>query len=34
MNMPLTAEYPMIRFLEEQGYDAACWSGVDTQTAL
>ena len=25
-----SAEYPMIRFLEANGYDTKYWSGVDT----
>jgi hypothetical protein len=30
VNMPLNAEYPLIRFLESQGYDVQYWSGLDT----
>jgi hypothetical protein len=28
-NMPFTSEYPMIRWLERNGYDVSYWSGVD-----
>ena len=30
VNMPLNAEYPMIRFLEANGYDVSYFSGVDS----
>eukprot|EP00656_Telonema_subtile_P019956 TRINITY_DN21146_c0_g1_i1.p1 TRINITY_DN21146_c0_g1~~TRINITY_DN21146_c0_g1_i1.p1 ORF type:complete len:457 (-),score=119.82 TRINITY_DN21146_c0_g1_i1:108-1478(-) len=30
VNMPLNAEYPLIRFLEKQGFDVVYWSGLDT----
>jgi hypothetical protein len=33
INMPLGAEYPMIRFLEKHGYDVNYAAGVDTHRA-
>jgi hypothetical protein len=29
-NMPFNSEYPMIRWLERNGYDVSYWSGADT----
>ena len=33
INMPFGAEYPLIRFLERNGYDVAYWAGVDSHRA-
>uniref|UniRef100_A0A7S4GIK2 N,N-dimethylformamidase beta subunit-like C-terminal domain-containing protein n=1 Tax=Eutreptiella gymnastica TaxID=73025 RepID=A0A7S4GIK2_9EUGL len=30
VNMPFQCEYPMVRWLERNGYDVSYWSGVDT----